>query len=46
MAQFPGVSSPYEPPVAADLTLATDKLSVEQSVAQILELLSSRGVLG
>ena len=45
IAQFPGISSPYESPAAADLVLATDKLPVEQCVAQILALLQSRGVL-
>jgi bifunctional enzyme CysN/CysC len=45
IAQFPGVSSPYEPPVAPDLVLATDKLRVEECAEQIMALLSSRGVL-
>jgi adenylylsulfate kinase-like enzyme len=46
IAQFPGVSSPYEPPAAPDIVLATDKLPVDQCVVQILDLLESRGVLG
>jgi len=39
IANFPGVSSPYEPPRDADLVLATDRLSVEQSVERIMKLL-------
>jgi len=44
IATFPGVSSPYEPPANPDLTLATDKLSVETCVEQILALLERRSV--
>jgi bifunctional enzyme CysN/CysC len=46
MASFPGVSSPYEAPPQPDLTLPTDKLSVEACVQKVLEFLESRGVLG
>jgi len=46
ISDFPGITSPYEPPAAADLVLATDKLPIEQCVLQVLELLESRGVLG
>ncbi len=46
MPLFPGVSSPYEPPVSPDLFLATDKLPVDQCVDRIIELLTSRGILG
>jgi bifunctional enzyme CysN/CysC len=44
MPLFPGVSSPYEPPHAPDLTLSTDKLTIEECVQQILGLLASKGV--
>lgn len=46
IAQFPGVTAEYEEPTSPDLLLPTDKLSVEQCVDRILELLSSRGHLG
>ncbi len=46
MPLFPGVSSPYEPPVSPDLVLETDKLPVDQCVAKIVELLKARGILG
>jgi bifunctional enzyme CysN/CysC len=45
IANFPGVSTPYEPPVEADLVLATDKLSVNQCVEKILKLLEEREVV-
>ena len=37
--EFTGVSAPYEPPVSPELELHTDKLSVAESVAAILERL-------
>jgi bifunctional enzyme CysN/CysC len=46
MPQFPGVSSPYEPPANADLILDTGQLPVDQCVQRVLELLEQRGVLG
>jgi adenylylsulfate kinase len=42
---FTGISSPYEEPVAAELVVDTDSLSMEQSVAQVLGLLRERGIL-
>jgi bifunctional enzyme CysN/CysC len=39
---FTGVSAPYEPPVNPELELRTDKLSVSESVAQVLDLLQAR----
>jgi bifunctional enzyme CysN/CysC len=39
---FTGVSAPYEPPVNPELELPTDKLSVSESVAQVLDLLQVR----
>jgi bifunctional enzyme CysN/CysC len=43
IALFPGISSPYEPPAQPDLTLATDKLSIEQCTQQVLALLEAKG---
>ena len=45
IANFPGVSTPYEPPAGADLVLATDKLSIDQCVEQVLELLKERNFI-
>jgi len=36
IAEFTGVSAPYEAPDAAELTVDTDRLSVEESVARII----------
>ncbi|MCR9119703.1 MAG: adenylyl-sulfate kinase, partial [bacterium] len=45
IGNFPGVTAPYEEPEAADLVLATDKLSAEECVDQIWQLLESKGVI-
>ena len=45
IAEFPGVSAPYEEPASPDLTLETDKLSVAQCVDQIMALLERRKVI-
>ncbi|MEM9352594.1 MAG: sulfate adenylyltransferase subunit CysN [Planctomycetota bacterium] len=45
IANFPGVSAPYETPEAADLTLATHELSVDACLEQILKLLADRGIV-
>ena len=37
--EFTGISAPYEPPINAELELRTDRLTVAESVAQILEFL-------
>lgn len=39
VAGFTGVSAPYEAPIAPDLTLDTSKVSVEQAVRRLLDLL-------
>ena len=44
IANFPGVSAPYEVPASADLVLATDKLGVKECVEAIIELLAQRGI--
>ncbi|MFI3138051.1 MAG: adenylyl-sulfate kinase [Methylococcaceae bacterium] len=43
--QFTGISSPYEAPEQPELTLDTSRLSVEESIACIVELLNARAVL-
>jgi bifunctional enzyme CysN/CysC len=42
---FTGVTSPYEPPADADLTLRTDELAVDACVERILATLRRRGLL-
>ena len=46
LKSFPGVSAAYESPTKADLTLETDKLSVEACVEKVVGLLRNRGYLG
>ncbi len=45
IANFPGVSAPYEEPASPDLVLHADQLTVEQCVDQIMALLTQRGIL-
>ena len=42
---FPGVTSPYEEPVAADLTLSPHAEALDECVERILELLRQRGFI-
>jgi adenylylsulfate kinase len=42
---FTGISSPYEEPVNPELVIETDKLSLEESVERVMELLRGRGIL-
>ncbi len=43
--QFTGISSPYEPPLRPELTIATHQLSVEQSLNLILNYLEKQNVI-
>jgi adenylyl-sulfate kinase len=45
IAQFTGISSPYEAPEHPDLTLHTESETVDQSVDKIMETLRARGYL-
>lgn len=45
IADFTGISSPYETPQNADLTVQTGERNVEECVREVLALLESRGVL-
>lgn len=45
IANFTGISDPYEAPLQPELTLDTGVLSLEQSVAACLQLLVQRGIL-
>lgn len=42
---FTGISAPYEAPEAPEIRLRTDQLSVEESVAKIMEYLYSQNLL-
>ena len=43
---FTGISSPYEEPDAPELVIETSKLNMEESVAMVMALLKSRGIVG
>ena len=45
IANFPGVSAPYEAPAAPDLVLDTAKTGVSGCVDALVELLERRGVI-
>jgi adenylylsulfate kinase len=45
IAYFTGISSPYEPPHAPDLAVETSVLTLEESVAKVLELLQERRIV-
>ncbi|RLS78209.1 MAG: sulfate adenylyltransferase subunit CysN [Planctomycetota bacterium] len=45
LANFPGVSAPYEPPASPDLVLPTHEWPVGRCVDALLELLESRQVI-
>ena len=45
LAEFTGISAPYEPPLAPELRVATAGLPLEACVAQVLALLEARSVL-
>ncbi len=42
LAEFTGVSAPYEAPNAPELTIETDKMSVEESLARLMEFVRAR----
>ncbi|WP_428307528.1 sulfate adenylyltransferase subunit CysN [Lacipirellula sp.] len=44
IANFPGVSAPYETPKKPDLVLDTAKLPVDECVKQVLDLLAARKI--
>jgi adenylylsulfate kinase len=45
IAEFTGISSPYEEPYNPELVLETGKLSVDESVSMVLAMLAERGVV-
>jgi bifunctional enzyme CysN/CysC len=42
LADFTGISAPYEPPLAADLELRTAELGVDQCVARLLKFVLAK----
>ncbi len=45
IANFTGVSDPYEPPVEPEILIRSDKETVEESVAKIISYLEANGYL-
>ena len=45
IAEFTGITSPYEAPAAAELVIETDLVSAEDAVEQILAELMRRGII-
>jgi len=45
LANFPGISAPYEPPAKPDLVLPTHEWPVGKCVDAVIRLLESRGVI-
>ena len=45
IAHFTGVSDPYEPPLNPEVRVHTDRDSIEQSVAEILDTLKQQGLV-
>ena len=43
---FTGISSPYEEPEQPELVVDTGRFTLDESVAQVLDLLRERGVIG
>jgi bifunctional enzyme CysN/CysC len=46
IADFPGVTAPYEPPVKPDLVIPSHEWPLAKSVEAVLGLLEAKGVLG
>lgn len=45
IADFTGISSPYEEPENAELIINTSELGIEESVIEVVKMLDSRGLL-
>jgi adenylylsulfate kinase len=46
IANFTGISDPYEAPLQPEISLDTGVLSLDDSVQQLLQLLEQRGIIG
>jgi len=45
ISHFTGISDPYEPPLAAEITIDSSKDALEESLASILRVLEERGIV-
>ena len=45
IAEFTGISSPYEEPESPELTVATGTQSIEECVAQVMQVLKDYGII-
>lgn len=45
IANFTGISSPYEYPINPELTLDTAMLSIDDCVARVIMLLEAKGLI-
>lgn len=45
IAEFTGISSPYEEPLAPELALNTDELEIDAAANEVISFLFSRGLL-
>ena len=45
LPNFTGIDSPYEPPESPEIHIRTDRLTLEEAAAQVLQALNDRGVL-
>jgi adenylylsulfate kinase len=43
--EFTGISSPYEAPENAEITIRSDKKSIEEAVKEIVDYLNTKGLL-
>jgi adenylylsulfate kinase len=45
IADFTGISSPYEPPIHPEITIESDKMTIDQSVRKIIAYLKNKKIL-
>lgn len=45
IANFTGISSPYEEPLHPEIVIETDKLTIEEGVKKIVDYLKEKGIL-
>lgn len=43
--EFTGISSPYEPPLHADIAIETDQMSIEESVNHVIQMLKDKQII-
>jgi adenylylsulfate kinase len=45
ITDFTGISSPYEPPIHPEITIESDKMTIDQSVRKIIAYLKNKKIL-